>query len=190
MISNTRVADISAQLARTFALTTAGALALALCSQVAFYHAFSPVPTNLGVLGVLLLGGVLGARLGTLAVLEFLLLGACGAPVFAGFHGSILWLLGPTGGFLLGYLPAVAIFGMICERFAVGSYARRVVVSFFGALPTVAIIYLGGWAWLAFGWHLGTENALLAGILPFIIIDTLKAGFAASILSVINKREF
>ncbi len=188
MNSTTRVADVSAQLARTFALTTAGALGLALCSQITLHLPITPVPINMGVLGVLLVAGTLGARLGMLAVLEFLLLGASGAPVFASFQ-STLALFGPTGGYLLGYLPAAALFGMICERFAKGKYLTRFTATFLGAVPAIAVIYLFGWAWLAFGLQLGMGKALAMGVMPFIAIDMLKVMLAASALATFTKRD-
>ena len=81
---------------------------ISLCAKLAIFLPFTPVPLGLQPLIVLLSAVMLGSKRGTLAVLAFIVQGACGMPVFAGGHAGLLWLAGPTGGYLLGYLPPSA----------------------------------------------------------------------------------
>ena len=75
----------------------------------------SPVPLSLATFAVYLTGMILGAKKGVLSVLVYLLLGVVGLPVFSGFSGGIGVLLGPTGGYLLGYIPCVLIIGLLAD---------------------------------------------------------------------------
>ena len=89
----------------------------AIFSQIMIPLPFTPVPINLALLAVWLCGSVLGAKRGALAILVYLLLGAIGVPVFHGFMGGIGVLAGPTGGYIIGYLPAVVIFGLLYNKY-------------------------------------------------------------------------
>ena len=93
----------------------------AVCSQVMIPLPFTPVPVNLALLAVFACGGVLGAKKGAVAMLVYILLGAIGAPVFVGFSGGIGVLAGPTGGYIVGYLPAAVIFGLLLRGRSVPS---------------------------------------------------------------------
>ncbi len=70
------------------------------------------VPITLQIFGVALCGYCIGRKRGLAAVATYLAVGACGLPIFAGFGGGLGWLLGPTGGFLWGFLPMVALCGL------------------------------------------------------------------------------
>lgn len=178
----------SLSLLATLLLATGGAFALALISQVRIPLPFTPVPVTIGVLGVLLLAGLLGPRVGLLAVVEYLLLGAAGAPVFAGWVGGLAAFMGPTTGYLCGYLLAVLICGTLYTQAAAQPYGRRLGAGMLVSLLGVALIYAGGWAWLAFGLKLGVHGAFLAGVVPFALMDLAKAVVAANLLTLWGKR--
>src|SRR5450756_918649 len=104
-----------------------------------------PVPITLQVLFVLLSGLVLGSRLGALSQIEYLAIGFAGAPVFAGGKSGLIALLGPTGGYLIGFVVGAYLAGLVAE-----SIARPGRVRFFAAgLVGTAGIYLLGMMWLA-----------------------------------------
>ena len=87
----------------------------AVCSQIMIPLPFTPVPINLALLAVFTCGGVLGAKRGALAILVYILLGAVGVPVFVGLGAGLGILAGPTGGYIVGYIPAVIVFGLLCR---------------------------------------------------------------------------
>ncbi|HEX2952198.1 MAG TPA: biotin transporter BioY [Armatimonadota bacterium] len=168
-------------------LATMGALALALLSQVKIYLPGTPVPITLQVLAVIMLGGLLGPRLGLAAVLEYLLLGICGLPVFAGWTSGIAILTGATAGYLFAFPVAAVLCGMVYSRFAAQSYARRVAGATLMGIVGTIVIYLGGWLWLANWGHLALSKAFTLGVTPFIIADILKVSVAATGLALRRK---
>lgn len=143
-----------------------------------------PVPITLQVLFVLLSGLVLGSKLGALSQLEYLALGFAGAPVFAGGKAGIVALLGPTGGYLVGFIAGAYVAGLVAE--AVGAGRVRFFVA--GLLGTAAIYFSGAiWlsTWFAFGrgtsWVAELASAWQFGVLPFIVLDAVKALVASGV---------
>lgn len=132
-----------------------------------------PVPFTLQVLFVLLAGMVLGPKLGALSVTAYLILGLV-APVYAGGTSGVGVLLGPTGGYLWGFVAAAALAGFISGRGRPG-LPRLVAAGLTGLVP----IYALGTVWLAATLHLGAAPALAAGVAPFVWGDALKAVAAA-----------
>jgi biotin transport system substrate-specific component len=130
---------------------------------------------------VLLAGMLLGPRLATLSVLAYLALGLV-APVYAGGTSGLGILLGPTGGYLWGFVLAALVTGAVCARGRM-SLARFVAAGLLGVLP----IYALGAVWLAAQLHIGLGTAVVTGVAPFVWLDVLKAvaaGLAAR--SVVN----
>ena len=112
-----------------------------------------PVPINLALLAVFAAGGMLSAAEAVFAVLLFLALGGAGLPVFAGFNAGLGALAGPTGGYLIGYLPAAFLAGVFCKEHR--SFARYAL----GMLLGLAACYILGTAWFVISakaeiWHL------------------------------------
>ncbi len=134
-----------------------------------------PVPFTLQVFAVLLAGMVLGPRLGALAVITYLCLGLL-APVYAGGASGLGTLLGPTGGYLLAFVPAVVLTGYVATR-GVPSMPRLVTAGMLGLVPIYAI----GATWL--GVHLGLSAgaAVSVGVLPFVAMDVVKVLLAAAV---------
>lgn len=153
---------------------TWAALLTALIAAGAFITIpLGPVPFTLQVLFVLMAGMILGPRLAGLSVVAYLLLGLV-APVYAGGSSGIGALLGPTGGFLIGFIPASVLTGYVSQR-GHQSLASLASAGVLGLAP----IYLIGTTWLALQLHLSASAALATGVLPFIWLDIVKAAVAA-----------
>lgn len=149
---------------------------IALAAQVAIPIAFSPVPITGQTLGVLLVGALLGSKRGSLAVLAYLAEGLAGWPVFAAGGAGPSRLLGPTGGYLLGFVAAAYVTGWLAER----GWGRRAGYAFAAMLAGNALIYVFGLLWLRR--YIGDERLLTAGFYPFVVGDLLKAALAAGLL--------
>lgn len=135
-----------------------------------------PVPIVLQNLFILLSGLLLGSRWGPASVAVYLLAGACGLPVFAGGMGGIGRLVGPTGGYLFGYLPAVYLIGKISER-----GGQRAVVDVAAMVCGSVIIYACGVIWLKVLTGMTPARTLAVGMYPFIPGDLLKIAAAVPI---------
>lgn len=154
-----------------------GASALiAIAAQIAVPLPGSPVPLTMQPIAVLLVGVVLGSWRGAAAAVLYLLEGFSGLPVFAQGHGGPLWLIGPTAGYLLSYPFAAFVAGWVSER-GWGSTVSR---SIAGMLAALAVIYAGGWSWLAA--LTGTNAAFAMGIAPFLVADVIKVALGAALL--------
>jgi biotin transport system substrate-specific component len=145
-------------------------VATALSAKIALPLPGTPVPFTFQPLVVMLSGALLGARMGAASQMLYLAVGALGIPVFAA-GGGALYLLGPTGGYLLAY-PLAA--------FVTGALMSSGVVRTVGALLAgLLMIYAGGVAWLAI---LGSFNsAVVMGLQPFFLADLVKVALAAVI---------
>ncbi len=163
-------------LGRDAALVVAGSLLIALAAQVAIPLPFTPVPVTGQTLAVLLIGALLGSRRGAMSVGLYLAEGALGLPVFAGGASGPARFLGPTGGYLLGFVAAAGVVGYLCER----GWDRRVSTAALAMLIGNGVIYLFGLPWLA--GFVGIEKVLMAGLWPFIPGDLLKVALAAGLL--------
>jgi len=129
------------------------------------------VPLSLTGFGICLAGGVLGVRRAGLAVLLYILIGISGLPVFSGWNGSFAHLAGPTGGFIIGYLPCAMISGM-----GKGAGKRR--MALWMAVGTLSM-YIMGAAWFAAVSESTILPALSVCVLPFLLPDAVKVFFAA-----------
>jgi biotin transport system substrate-specific component len=139
-----------------------------------------PVPVTFQTLFVILSSLVLGARLGFLTQLTYILIGAAGFPVFAGFSGGVVQLYGPLGGYLIAFPIAAFLGGLISEK------NRNAKNYFIAAAAEIGIIYILGWFRLGFYIH-GFKKALLIGVAPFLPWDLLKAVLAVYIARVVQK---
>lgn len=144
----------------------------------------SPIPFTMQTLTVAVAGAVLGRKNGTLAVLIYLLLGILGLPVFAGFKAGIGVLLGPTGGFTLGFLAFSAISGAICKN-KTGFWE---IVG--GMLAGLFACYVIGSFWYYLIYLKGSEGifaVISACVLPFIIPDIAKILLGAVLVKKLKK---
>lgn len=157
-------------------LILAGGLLVALFAQIRIPLPFTPVPITGQTFAVLLVGAALGARRGAASLTLYLLGGTLGLPVFAGGAAGLARLVGPTGGYLVGFLPAALLVGSLAER----GLDRR----WLSALPLFlvgqTIIYITGVAWLST--FMGWQAAVVGGLWPFIALDLVKVALAAAAL--------
>ena len=141
-----------------------------------------PVPIVLANFFVILAGAVLGTRWATASVGLYLLLGVLGLPVFAG-GGGIAYLTGPTGGFLLGYLPAAALAGLLTHL-----RKRNTLIDLLGLVAGALAIYVLGVPWLKYALEMSWPESLAAGMLPFLVGDAIKVAGALVIVGLLRKR--
>lgn len=139
----------------------------------------SPVPFTLQVLAVILSGLLLGVRTGALAQAIYVLVGAVGVPVFAGFKGGLGIVLGPTGGYLISYPIAAAVAGLAAHTVARASRRKALWTGFLWGCAGLAVIYTLGATWLAVVAGLSPAEALATGVLPFVVFDLIKVALAA-----------
>ncbi|MBW1724889.1 MAG: biotin transporter BioY [Deltaproteobacteria bacterium] len=135
-----------------------------------------PVPIVLQNLFVFLSGLLLGPRWGVASVGVYLMAGALGLPVFAGGIGGIGRFAGPTGGYLLGYLPAVYVIGWISKK-----SKKRVAVDVLAMVCGSIIIYTCGVSWLKILSGMTLAKTLVVGMYPFILGDIIKIAAAVPI---------
>jgi biotin transport system substrate-specific component len=158
------------------ALTIAGVVLVAVLAQVRIPLPFTPVPITGQTFGVLLVGAALGARRGGASLLLYLALGAAGLPLFAGAGAGPGYLLGPTAGYLVGFVPAAWFVGRFAER----GWGRGLTSSLALFAAGQTIIYACGVGWLAS--RVGLPTALIQGLLPFLPLDLIKVGLAGTTL--------
>ena len=166
------------QFARGIILAIAGSLALWLSAkiQVPFY----PVPITMQTFVVLAVGIAYGWRLGAATIILYLVEGAAGLPVFAGTPEKgigFAYMLGPTGGYLIGFVLAAAATGWLAERGWDRSYVKTALAMLAGNV----VIYIPGLLWL--GTVLGWDKPILEwGLIPFLFGDTAKLLLAALLM--------
>ena len=154
----------------------------ALCILAPLSVPIGPVPITLSVLAICLFPYLVGAKLSALAVALYLLIGALGLPVFSGFEGGLQKLLGPTGGYLLGYIPLAIIGGAFIEG------SKNPLWQFFGLLLGLTVCYALGTAWLCVYLKIDLGSALSMAVLPFLPFDAIKLVLAVIIGRAAGKR--
>jgi biotin transport system substrate-specific component len=150
----------------------------AICAVIALPLPFTPVPVALNMLAVYMAGGILGAKYGALSQVVYLLLGAVGLPVFAGFKAGVGVLAGPTGGYIIGYIAAAFIVGVLCGRLK-GSGLRATAALAAAMVLGLLACYAIGTAWFMYVMNTPFLAALGMCVFPFIPGDALKIAAAA-----------
>ena len=179
MTTETLTSAVPATRALTFRRAIAvalGAATVAVAAQFEIPVPFSPVPETLQGGALLLVGLVLGPRLGAAALVTYLVAGVAGVPVFA--HGSgFIHILGPTGGYLLAFPLGAFVAGWIATR------ENRIIApvrDLLGAMAGMAVVHLGGWAWLSI--VTGNPGAAFAmGVVPFGLTDMTEVALASGL---------
>ena len=167
----------AARFAAQAALVIAGTLLLTLAAKTKVV--LGPVDMNLGTLAVFAIAATFGLRLGLATLLLYMAEGAAGLPVFQSAPEKgigIAYMLGTTGGYLLGYVIAAAIVGWAVDR----GWDRNPIKLFGATLVGTAVILALGFAWLS--GLIGAEKAWLFGVVPFVLTDLVKAALAAAIV--------
>lgn len=145
------------------------------------------VPVTLQTFAVFAIVGLLGLKRGTLAVLLYILLGAIGIPVFAGFTGGFGILIGNTGGYIIGFILSALVVGFITKLF--GKKTPILVISMIAGL---LICYLFGTAWFMYVYAqnsgaVGLTTVLSWCVIPFIIPDAAKIALAVIVVNRVSK---
>jgi biotin transporter BioY len=179
--STARLTLIDATISRTgilwdVALVLGFACLTAAFAQISFW--IGPVPITGQTFAVLVAGAVLGSWRGALSQLSYLAIGATGIPYWFALGGppGIARLVGPTGGYLIGFVAVAFLVGWLSER----GWDRRVWTAVPAMLAGEAVLYIFGLLWL---WHfVPADKVLQAGLYPFIIGDLVKVVAAALVL--------
>lgn len=164
--------------ARTVALVVGFALLTAAAAQVTIPLPWTPVPVTGQTFAVLLAGATLGWRAGGASQLLYVALGAVGLPFYADGAGGWQVATGATGGYLVGFVVAAALVGLLAEH----GQDRTVLTSVPAMLAGTAVIYLFGVTWLAAVLDVDATTAMTKGLLPFLIGDAIKLVAAGLVL--------
>lgn len=133
------------------------------------------VPITLATFAVMLSGVLLGGRYASLSVLVYLLLGALGVPVFSGYSSGVGVLFGPTGGYLIGYIPLAFLTGALYERFGKQKTGvKKYAVMITAMLSGTVVLYAFGTAWYCIVTGTGALAALTLCVVPFLLGDAAK----------------
>lgn len=140
------------------------------------------VPFTLQTLGVFISSALLGCKRGTISVLIYILLGIIGLPVFSGFSSGIGKLLGPTGGYIVGFILTAIIVGLMCDLLG-----RKLWVLITSMTAGLLLCYLLGTIWFCIFSQTDFLSALTFCIFPFLITDGAKIIIASMLVSRLNK---
>ncbi len=160
---------------------------IAVGSYIAVPIPGSPAPVVLANLFAILAGMVLGPAAGAAATTMYLIVGLAGLPVFAGGAGGLAHLAGPTGGFLVGYVPAAIVSGSIFRLLSQRTSLRCTLAGALAAATGIMTIYVPGVIWMSLVLDLSPIAAIAAGMLPFLPGDIAKAVAAALVLPAIER---
>ena len=158
-----------------------------LLAQLRFYIPGTPVPVTGQVFGVILAGVLMGTW-GGISQVMYIGIGAAGVPWFAGFNSGVVYLAGPTGGYLVGFILAAFFIGFIVDRYLKSrKFFSMMLLMFFS---TFVLIYIPGLIYLYIytGTILGVIELLTMCVLPFIAADFVKAVIAAGIATSITPK--
>jgi biotin transport system substrate-specific component len=181
MPANTTVADFLRPCEKKYALVydivliVGGSLLIAVSAQIAIGY---PVPITAQTFAVLMIAALLGARRGVACVLAYLVEGAAGLPVFAQAKAGPAVFGGPTGGYLVGFVAAAFVVGLLAEKGWDRGFRTTVLAMVIGSI----IIHAFGLTWLSILPLAGLRTALSLYLLPFIPGDILKILLAAAAL--------
>ena len=142
----------------------------------------SPVPISLGVLAVYLTAYVLSPLDATISVIIFILLGTFGLPVFSGYSGGLSKLVGPTGGYIIGFLFTVYISSLFIHM------KKGIIYDVIGMITGLALCYILGTIWFSHQQGKGFIASLLLCVVPFLIGDAVKIVVAVILGTQLNKR--
>ncbi len=157
-------------------LVATGAVLTALLAQVAV--PLYPVPITGQTLAVLLVGATLGAARGALSLALYAVLGIVGLPVFSDYGSGVDVILGPTGGYIVGFIVAAALVGWLSER----AWERQVLKALATFASGTLVVFAVGLPWLAVALGLDLTQTLTGGLFPFLIGGAIKALIAAGLL--------
>lgn len=147
---------------------------MAIFSQLSIPLPFTSVPITLQIFGVVVLSVIVGAKIGTISIIVFELLGAIGLPVFANFSGGFAVIVGPTGGYIIGFIIMAFLIGYASSK-------ENKVLLFIASYIGVTADLLLGTLYLKIVTGMSIQAALIAGLYPFIIKDFITIAIAVLI---------
>lgn len=155
---------------------------IAILAQISIPLPFTTIPLTLQIVAIGVTGIILGSKCGFISILIYILIGAMGVPVFAGFKGGLSALLGHTGGFILGFPIMVWIIGYVKEKF------NSPMLTVISLVLGLFIDYITGT--ILFSLITGNTiiNSIMLCVIPFIIVDFIKLGLAYIVGTTISKR--
>lgn len=154
-----------------------------ICVAAPFSIQIGPIPITLATFAVYLAGALLGGKRAVIAVAVYILLGTVGLPVFSGFRGGFQTLLGPTGGYIIGYIPLAFITGVFAEM-----KSKRHWTIIIGMLLGTAALYAFGTAWYMIQSGVGLGEALLLCAVPFLPGDGIKTACVSALAIPLKER--
>lgn len=155
-----------------YVLAAIGAAIIAILAQVTIPLPLVPITGQTLAIGLVVT--ILGMRTGVLSVIIYILIGAVGMPVFSGMSGGLGIVVGPTGGYIVGFLPSAIIMGLYMRKFGV-TISQAIVANLIGMVVTLVF----GTIWLKIVADLTWTAAFMGGVAPFIIVGVIKAVLAA-----------
>lgn len=164
-----------------YVLAAFGAAIIAVLAQVTIPLPLIPITGQTLAVGIIVT--ILGTRLGTLSVLLYILLGAAGLPVFSGMSGGLGILVGPTGGYIVGFLATAIIMGLYLYKFGI-TFTQAIIANIIGMIVTLAF----GTVWLKIVADYTWTAAFMGGVAPFIVVGIVKAVLAAWIGVIVRRR--
>ena len=167
----------------TSTMTMVALMAAVLCVLAPFSIPIGPIPISMATLGLYLTVIVLGGKKAIIVCLMYLLIGFVGVPVFSGFSGGPMKLIGPTGGYFFGYLLLTLIAGWFVDKFP--KKRELCLLGFF--LGTMAC-YVVGTIWLVFQMQMNFKSAFMIGVVPFLPGDVIKMIMALWIGNTIRRQ--
>jgi len=162
-------------------LTSLCAAIIAVLAQIIIPLPLIPITGQTLAIGLVVT--ILGLKHGTYAVLLYILLGAIGLPVFQSFTGGLGILFGPTGGYIIGFIPTAIVIGFYLKKTRL-TFTHALVANILGMLVTLAF----GAVWLKYLAELSWTGALLSGVIPFLIVGVIKAILAAWVGVIVRQR--
>ena len=168
---------------KKYLLVALMAAVISIIAPISIVIPLSPVPISLGTFIILLNVFVLGGKYGTISTLIYILLGFIGLPVFTGWTGGVSKVLGPTGGYIIGYIWLSFVTGLFVDK-----HYSNVALCFVGMIIGTLLLYIFGTIWLANVTHMTFIEALFAGVVPFIVGDIVKMVLASIIGRTIREK--
>ena len=167
---------------KTYAMATIALMTAVTCIVAPFSIPIGPVPISLTNFAIYLSLYILNWKKGTISYLLYLLIGLVGLPVFSGFTGGIGKLAGPTGGYIIGFIPMAVIAGIVIDKFS------QKWIHLIGMIVGTAVCYAFGTLWFCLQSGTGVLAALSICVIPFIPGDLIKMVLAIIIAPNIKKQ--
>ena len=169
----------AARRGKTYRMAMTALMAAVTCVLAPMAIPIGPVPISLTNLAIYLSLYLLGWKWGTASYVVYMLIGMVGVPVFSGFTGGLGKLAGPTGGYIIGFVPMAVLAGLVIDR------SRSRAVQFVGMAAATAVCYAFGTAWFCLSMD---STALGLCVLPFIPGDVVKMLLAMTFGPMLRKR--